>query len=248
MDLSASEPQQTFNRARAVLSFGPLRNLRTAVSEPTSPLTFDDAAALRAAQQAVEQAQRAELAALLGASAAGDARAFENFYHLTVRHASAVVRRIVGDNHLEDVLSDAYFQAWREAARFDSERGSARGWLLAIARSRALDRLRQESVRHGGLHGAPEPGEREDEDQRQLRPDDLLASTEAHAHLHAAVARLSVNERWVLGLAYFRDLNHSEIAALTELPLGTVKSLISRSQHKLRDALCAHAPINRAAF
>ncbi|HSV53421.1 MAG TPA: RNA polymerase sigma factor [Burkholderiaceae bacterium] len=233
-----------------MLSFGSLQNLRAAVPEPTFPMPFDDGAALPAPDQAdqAEQAERAELAALLGASAAGDARAFENFYHRTVRHASAVVRRIVGDNHLEDVLSDAYFQAWREAARFNAQRGSARGWLLAIARSRALDRLRQECVRHGGLRGAPDPGEREDEDQRQPGPDDLLASTEACSQLHAAVARLSVNERWVLGLAYFRDLNHTEIAALTELPLGTVKSLISRSQHKLRDALCAHAPMNRAAL
>jgi RNA polymerase sigma-70 factor (ECF subfamily) len=181
----------------------------------------------------------AQLAALLAAAAAGDARAFENFYNLTVRHAGAVVRRIVGDNHLEDVLSDTYFQAWREASRFNAQRGSARAWLITIARSRALDRLRQESLRHGGLSGAPEQDAREDEDRHQPGPEDLLAGIEARSQLHAAVARLSANERWVLGLAYFRDLNHSEIAALTGLPLGTVKSLISRSQHKLRDALCA---------
>jgi RNA polymerase sigma-70 factor, ECF subfamily len=242
MDLSASSsPRTALHCSAAVLSFDSFQHPRAAVSEPTPFTPADDGAALR-------EAEAAELAALLTASAAGDARAFENFYHLTVRHASAVVRRIVGDNHLEDVLSDTYFQAWREAARFEAQRGSARGWLLSMARSRALDRLRQESVRHGGLQGAPDPSEREDEDHGQPGPDALLESTEARTQLHAAVARLSANERWVLGLAYFRDLNHSEIAALTELPLGPVKSRISRAQHKLRDTLCARASMNRAAF
>ncbi len=58
---------------------------------------------------------------------------------------------------------------------------------------------------------------------------------------HEALARLSANERWVLGLAYFRDCTQTEIAALTGLPLGTVKSLVTRAQHKLRETLTAVA-------
>jgi RNA polymerase sigma-70 factor, ECF subfamily len=180
-----------------------------------------------------------QLAALLKAAAGGDARAFENFYTATVRHALAVVRRVAGDTHAEDILADCYFQAWRNAARFDAQRGSALTWLLTMARSRALDRIRQEVLRHGGMTGAPafDADAQAGEPGRDPGPDQLLESVQACTRLHAALAQLSANERWTLGLAYFRDHTHSEIAALTGLPLGTVKSLISRAQHKLREAL-----------
>lgn len=182
------------------------------------------------------QAARDErLAALLRSAAKGDARAFEQFYAGTVAHALPLVRRIARE-HAEDVLADAYFQAWQSAARFDAARGSPMGWLLTIARSRALDRLRQEVLRHGGLSGAPEHDGAQEPDPAP-GPDALLESVQAHTLLHRALAALSANERWVLGLAYFRGCSQAEVAAITGLPLGTVKSLITRSQHKLRQAL-----------
>ena len=184
-------------------------------------------------------ARDGELAALLKAAAGGDARAFEAFYNATARHAMAVVRRIAGDAHAEDIVADCYFQAWRNAGRFDAERGSALTWLLTMARSRALDRMRQETLRHGGLTGAPafDADSQAAEPGHDPGPDQLLESVEACTRLHAALAQLSANERWALGLAYFRDHTQSEIATLTGLPLGTVKSLITRAQHKLREAL-----------
>ncbi|MDB5870901.1 MAG: polymerase sigma factor [Ramlibacter sp.] len=176
-------------------------------------------------------------AALLAAAAGGDARAFESFYSGTVRYAMAVVRRVAGGTHAEDILADCYFQAWRNAAQFDAQRGSALGWLLSMARSRALDRMRQEMVRHGGLAGAPAFDADNTEATPDPGPDALLESLQSSSRLHGALAQLSANERWVLGLAFFRDHTQSEIAALTGLPLGTVKSLINRAQHKLRETL-----------
>jgi RNA polymerase sigma-70 factor (ECF subfamily) len=177
------------------------------------------------------------LAALLHAAARGDARAFEQFYGATCRQALAVVRRITGTALAEDVLSDCYFQAWRDAARFDAARGDAIAWLLTIARSRALDRMRKETLRHGGLSGAPEFDPATCEDVQVPGPEALLQGLQERSHLHAALAALSANERWVLGLAYYRDFTQAEIAGITQLPLGTVKSLMTRAQHKLREAL-----------
>ena len=183
----------------------------------------------------------ANYAALLQAAAHGDARAFENFYNATVRQAMAVVRRIVGEAYTEDVLADCYFQAWRNARQFDAGRGSALTWLLTMARSRALDRMRQETLRHGGLSGAPEFDADSAEADGRPGPDALLESVESCSRLHEALAQLSASERWVLALAYFRDHTHSEISTLTGLPLGTVKSHITRGQQKLREALNAGA-------
>jgi RNA polymerase sigma-70 factor, ECF subfamily len=178
-----------------------------------------------------------QLAGLLRAAAGGDGNAFETFYNSTARYAMAVVRRIAGEVHAEDVLSDCYFQAWRNAKQFDSARGSALSWLLTMARSRALDRMRQETLRHGGLSGAPEFDPDNSDAGQDRGPEQLLESVEAGSRLHAALSHLSANERWVLGLAFFREHSQSEIADITGLPLGTVKSLITRAQHKLRETL-----------
>lgn len=178
-----------------------------------------------------------QLALLIADSAGGDGRAFERFYNLTVRYAMAVARRIAGPALAEDVLSDSYFQAWQHAQRFDAARGSALTWLLTITRSRALDRVRQEALRHGGLGGPPEFDAGTIETSTDPGPEALLDSLQARTRLAGALSRLSPNERWVLGLAYFRDCTQTEIAALTGMPLGTVKSLVTRAQHKLREAL-----------
>lgn len=177
-----------------------------------------------------------QLAALLQSAAGGDARSFEAFYTATVRPAMALARRVAGDAYAEDVLAETYFQAWREAARFDSGRGSAMSWLLTLARTRALDRLRQETLRHGGAAGAPAHDPDATQECEDPAPPDLLESVEARSRLHDLIAQLSPNERWVLGLAYFREHTQSEIARITGMPLGTVKSLMNRAQHKLRDS------------
>jgi RNA polymerase sigma-70 factor (ECF subfamily) len=138
---------------------------------------------------------------------------------------------------LEDLLADAYFQAWREAARFDVERGSAVTWLLTLVRSRALDLLR----RRRSSHEVEDEGDSHPEAASDAPgPDELLSGTQAGTRLHAALVQLSSNERWVLGLAYYSDLSHREICDQTGLPLGTVKSLILRAQGKLREQLAAH--------
>src|SRR5438105_9083796 len=176
-----------------------------------------------------------QLATLLKSAAGGNARAFDAFYTATVHHAMALARRIAGSAYAEDVLADAYFQAWREAARFDANRGSAMTWLLTMTRTRALDRLRQETLRHGGRTGAPEHDADTAQASADPGPPDLLESVQARSRLHGLLAQLAPNERWVLGLAYFRDHTQAEIAQITGMPLGTVKSLVNRAQHKLRE-------------
>ena len=174
------------------------------------------------------------LARLLVEAAAGKTTAFEHFYDATIGYARALARRMVKASDLDDLLADAYFQAWREAARFDAERGSAVTWLLTLVRSRALDLLRRQRASHEVEADNESPPETASD---LPGPDELLSGTQTGTRLHAALAQLSSNERWVLGLAYYSDLSHREICAQTGLPLGTVKSLILRAQGKLREQL-----------
>lgn len=195
---------------------------------PLSVDTVDPGAAARARRDE-------QLAGWLQQAARGDAQAFEQFYDHTIGLAECLARRFLRDAELDDVLAEAYFQAWREAARYDPARGSAVSWLLTLVRCRAIDLLRQRLRQPTATEAdaatldtlaAALPG-----------PDELLALAEAGGRLRQALAALSTPERWVLGLAYFRELPHSAIAEATGLPLGSVKSLLLRAQQKLRDRM-----------
>lgn len=209
------------------------------LDEPATPLPATGmvgAAGQGLAADAARHARDQQLAHWLTQAAGGDAEAFERFYDATITPAHALARRLLRGADVDDVLAETYFQAWREAARFEAGRGSALGWLLTRLRSRAIDLLRSrahESAAAGGdaealaeQQPSPLPG-----------PDDVLALAEAGSQLAAALAALSPHERWVLGLAFFRELSHAAIATATGLPLGTVKSLSLRAQAKLRAAL-----------
>ncbi|MEO5670846.1 MAG: RNA polymerase sigma factor [Ramlibacter sp.] len=173
-------------------------------------------------------------------AAQGDMLAFENLYNLTSHFMLARVRRLVGDSLAEDVLADVYLQAWRQLATFDAERGEPLAWLTTIGRSRALDCLRRERTCHGGsVHAPAEPAV---EASHREGPAELLDLAQSQAAVCSGMAKLSAKERLVIGMAYFADYTQSEISATTGLPLGSVKSLMTRSQQKLRAALLPTSP------
>lgn len=169
------------------------------------------------------------------AAAQGDVPAFEALYNGTAAWLLARVRRIAGPNHAEDVLAEVFLQVWRSLPLYDDSRGEPLAWLATIARSRALDRVRTELRCHGGQLDAP--ADDGIEESHQAGPEELLATAECASLLRVSMGALSAKERLVLGMAYFRDCSQSEIAALTGLPLGSVKSLMVRSQRKLRESV-----------
>lgn len=207
-----------------------------AVAGPADVLRATSDAADRSPREAGDRPARdAELGALLARAADGDGAAFESFYDRTWGYAEVVGRRLLRGPELEDLLADVYFEAWRQAARFDPGRGSAVTWLLNLVRSRAIDRLRlaQTHPSVGGADGTTD----DDRPAESADPVEALWLRQAGAQLHAALAALNPAERWALGLAYFRDCSHGDIARITGWPLGTVKSVLLRSQDKLRRAL-----------
>jgi RNA polymerase sigma factor (sigma-70 family) len=143
----------------------------------------------------------------------------------------------------EEVVEDTYWQAWRQAPRFDAGRGRVLTWLLAIARSRAIDALRRdERFQHVEL---ADDAEAADSGEPWAGVPDLLDATRDHHRLHAAVAALEPRARQLVALAFFRGLTHEEIAAQAMLPLGTVKSLIRRALLQLRTLLDEPGPRSR---
>ena len=176
-----------------------------------------------------------ELVSLLEGVTAGEQRALERFYRLTIGRVFGMALRIVRCRATaEEVAADVYVQVWYSAATYNQQRGAALAWVLTICRSRAIDRLR----RADKAIVDPDPTERLDA-IADLLPSlqDLMQATQEHAALHTAITRLRPEQRQFLSLAFFRGLTHAEIAAQVQLPLGTVKSHIRRALAILRGEL-----------
>lgn len=134
----------------------------------------------------------------------------------------------------EEVVQDTFWQVWRQAPRFDPERGSAIAWVMTIARSRALDALRRIEPKECKLE--PEALALFEASDHDIPQDLLMAMQQGH-QLHAALASLDAMPRQLVSLAFFRGLSHDEIAGHTGLPLGTVKSHIRRALLTLQQIL-----------
>lgn len=166
---------------------------------------------------------------LVGSAAQGDVHAFDRLYRATAPILLRLIRRIT-PHCAEDVLAESYLQIWRSLDRYDPARGEVLGWMGAIARSRAIDWVRRDtadafdtSERQEPACAAEEwPEHRLWQRQQQQEVDRLMRTL------------LSARERTVITLSFFRDHSHGEIASLVRLPLGTVKSILRRSQDKIR--------------
>ena len=176
-----------------------------------------------------------QLIALIEAMAKGEESALAAFYDLTRYQVYGLVCRILKDAALaEEVTLDVYLQIWRKAAEYREERGSPLGWLITLARSRAIDRLR-------GVKAAPvvavEPSEQDDTAATDPMPDEWLIDAERARCVHGALARLAPEQRQAILLAYFEGLSHNEIAQRLTLPLGTVKTRIRAGMSRLQELL-----------
>jgi len=170
--------------------------------------------------------------------AAGDEAALGALYDRYSPLLHSVVLRIVGDpDDAEEVLEDAFWQAWRQAGRYEESRGGISTWLVMIARSRAVDRVRARrrfrEERLEELSDAP----MDVADESAPSPFDAAGSDELRRIVGRAVAALPAEQRQAVELAYFRGLSQSEIAQATGQPLGTVKTRARLALQKLREAL-----------
>jgi RNA polymerase sigma factor (sigma-70 family) len=162
-----------------------------------------------------------------------DARALAALYDLAAARVYSFVHRFTRRHALtEEVVEDTFWQVWRQAPRFDLRRGRAMSWLLAMARSRAIDALRREQ--RFQREPLVSDGSEAFADEGAL---DLLEAARGASDLRSALAELEPRNRQLLALAFFRGLTHEEIAAQAAMPLGSVKSAIRRALRQLRGHL-----------
>jgi RNA polymerase sigma-70 factor (ECF subfamily) len=134
------------------------------------------------------------------------------------------------------VVQETFIQVWRQAARYDPARSSVTGWLVLIARSRAIDRLRTRRVAE---RSALEAGQEKPRVDTSPEGDRNVFLAERRGRIRRALAMLPGEQRTVIELAFFRGLTQSEISLRTGTPLGTVKTRTLLAMKKLRAALAS---------
>ena len=167
--------------------------------------------------------------------ARGDSAALADLYD---RHARAIyslaLRMLADAAEAEDVVQDVFTQAWRQATRYDPLRAPVAGWLMIMARARALDRLRRRKSRIVAVEldpAAPHPRDPEISQEMQA------ITAEQAERVRGALGELPDSQRAAIELAYYEGLSQSDIAERLQQPLGTIKTRIRSGLIKLREAL-----------
>jgi len=175
---------------------------------------------------------------LIPAIAAGDSEAFEALYDRYASTLYGLLLRILHNREdAQEVLQEAFTQIWNRAPMFDPKRGSELAWVLSIARSRGIDRLRSRKIRsERETEAGQELSVTKGEHETRGGIDSAIAS-EARTLVKAALAELPDAQRKALELAYFEGMSQSEIATLLSEPLGTIKTRMQLGMRKLRDSL-----------
>jgi RNA polymerase sigma-70 factor (ECF subfamily) len=179
-------------------------------------------------------ATRSQLAAALARVAAGERAALRLVYQDTSAKLFGVCLRILNDRgEAEDVLQDVFVTVWRKAGSFDPTRASPITWLVAIARNRAIDKLRSSAMsrRVQPIESA--------EDVRDDAPAalELVVAAEQRVRLATCLGELEERHSAAIRAAFLDGVTYEQLAERMKVPLGTMKSWIRRGLLKLRTCL-----------
>jgi RNA polymerase sigma-70 factor, ECF subfamily len=186
------------------------------------------------ALRAQDVTERQQDRALLARVADGDMEALRVLYDEHVGRAMAIAMRVLRNQpEAEDVVQEAFLEIWRRADQFDDRRGGVAAWVVTIARSRAIDRLRSTGTTSRAVEAAsgaliPPP---------EILPCEHVERRRDELRVAAALDQLPAEQRETISLAYFEGLSQSEIAAKTGNPLGTVKMRVKLAMAKLAKLL-----------
>ncbi len=161
-----------------------------------------------------------------------DKEAFKTlFYYFAPRLKSYLLNFKVGDQKAEELAQEVMMILWQKAEKFDAKKAKLSTWLFRVARNKFIDHSRKQKYAtvnaedHMKEMVAPE------------RTDEPFEAQERSTLIIKAMNKLSTDQRTVIELSFFKELSHSEIAAETGLPLGTVKSRIRMAFQILRNEL-----------
>ena len=173
-----------------------------------------------------------DLAARIRLVARGDAGAFDAVYDLLAASVFGIVRRVIRDPaQSEEVTQDVLLEVWRNASKFDAERGSAIAWVMTLAHRRAVDRVRsvqKESERERRTAAADIPYDEVAE---------AVESSLERERVRRCLGSLTELQRESVTLAYYGGYTYGQVASLLGVPAGTIKTRMRDALIRLRDCL-----------
>lgn len=180
-------------------------------------------------------------AALLARVGGADQSALAQLYDASSPAVFGLTLRILGDRAAaEEVTLDVYTQVWKTASQYTPERGAASSWLLMLARSRSIDRLRSRARRDQDRETPLEAQVTEVADPAPT-PEQTSVEAARRQVIQSALGTLDPRQREAIDLAFFSGFSHREIATRLGQPLGTVKTRIRLGMVRLRELLEPHA-------
>ena len=173
--------------------------------------------------------------------ALGDRAAFGQLFDRYSQLALNLAARVLNERYeAEDVVQEVFLQLWRDASSYQQERGNVSTWIVAIARSRAIDKLRSRKSRRV-LDPIGEDEELQDLAERLPDPAVRPADLDNQLLVRKAFGSLAIDQRVAIEMAYYEGMSQSEIAEALREPLGTIKTRIRSGLLKLKQALSSSA-------
>ncbi len=172
---------------------------------------------------------------------ARDGAALAELYDRLSGLVHALARQRVGPEVADEIVQDTFVRVWRRISTYDPQRGRLDSWVLRIGRNLTFDELRRIRSRPRTI-----PGEWDrlasQIDNSEPDPAEVLISAQIRERVRTACVQLPDDQANVIELAYFQGQSQSQIAAILNIPLGTVKSRTRAGMLRLRQLLAELSP------
>jgi RNA polymerase sigma-70 factor (ECF subfamily) len=161
-------------------------------------------------------------------------QALKELYSRYARSLRALIGSVVHEeSEADDVLQESFLQIWREAHHYSPKAGKPLGWVITIARRRAIDRVRRRDSYRRAKQRFEEEIKPQAQSVRSPRMESDVTQSDLRRFLGRQMQTLPPVQREAVELAYFRGMSQREIAATTNTPLGTVKTRLQLGLRKL---------------
>jgi RNA polymerase sigma-70 factor (ECF subfamily) len=169
-----------------------------------------------------------------------DEQALAMLYRRHLPLLRTVISRVLNNDwDVDDLMQEVFLEIWRQAEHYCEEKGKALGWVVTLARRRAIDRVRKKQAYSRAQERYRVELERDPEATSCNDVDDEAASSEAHDIFKQVMSNLPEAQRQALYLSFYRGLSQREIAASTGIPLGTIKTRLELAMRKVRSSILA---------
>lgn len=169
---------------------------------------------------------------------AQDDAALATLYRRHTPLLRTVIARVVHNEHdVDDLLQEVFLELWNRADHYDEGKGKALGWIVTLARRRAIDRIRRRQAYARAEERLRLETEHEPQQTRHQGVEEDVNASDRAEIFRKLLATLPEAQREALHLAYFRGLSQREIAAKTGIPLGTIKTRLELAVRKIRTAI-----------